>query len=424
VIGHVAIIGGGTGGLCLAQALHRAGVNVSVHERSRTRNERMQGYSLHINPYGSRVLHNVLPRENWEAFLATTGAHGSGFGFLDEQLREMVVIKDARGPRDPAWAFHSVSRITLHQVLSAGLEDVIHYGHEFQRYSRNADGTVTCHFTNGDSVTADVVIGADGARSKVRAQFLPHADRVHTGLTLVAGKYPLTAHGRDTLPGRLLTGPNNVLSPGSCGMFVSPHDIDAVTPVSRIGGDSELSTVDPVLFDNTSSYMVWAFVAAEYPGHTLSEMDVVELRDMVAGRMTTWHPALHGMVTGSPVESISLVPIYTSVSVPRWPTTNITLLGDAIHSMTPFRGVGANVALHNAARLGRDLIAADRGDMTLLAALDDYERHMTVYGFAAVRESLRAANEMVSGARSGRTLNKAIRRFFPGVTSDYWKVAP
>jgi hypothetical protein len=49
---------------------------------------------------------------------------------------------------------------------------------------------------------------------------------------------------------------------------------------------------------------------------------------------------------------------------------------------------------------------------------------MTVYGFAAVRESLRAAKEMVSGARSGRTLNKAIRRFFPGVTSDYWRVAP
>lgn len=423
MIGHVAIIGGGTGGLCLAQALHRAGVHVSVHERSRTRAERMQGYSLHINPYGSRVLHNVLPDENWQAFLATTGAHGSGFGFLDEQLRELVVIEDARGPRDPAWAFHSVSRITLHQVLSAGLEDVVQYDHEFQRYSRNADGTVTCHFANGDSVTADLVIGADGARSKVRAQFLPHADRVHTGLTLVAGKYPLTDDTRGTLPGRLLAGPNNVLSPGGCGMFVSPHDVDTVTPVSHIGDDTELSAVDPVLFDNTSSYMVWAFVAAEYPGHTLSEMDTMQLRDMVADRTSAWHPALHGMIASSPAESISPVPIYTSVSVPRWPTTNVTLLGDAIHSMTPFRGVGANVALHNAAHLGRNLVAANRGETTLLAAVDDYERHMTVYGFAAVRESLRAAREMVSGARSGRTLNKAIRRFFPGVTSDYWRVA-
>jgi 2-polyprenyl-6-methoxyphenol hydroxylase-like FAD-dependent oxidoreductase len=129
------------------------------------------------------------------------------------------------------------------------------------------------------------------------------------------------------------------------------------------------------------------------------------------------------MVSGSPVETISLVPIYTSVSVPRWPTTNITLLGDAIHSMTPFRGVGANVALHNAAHLGRNLIAADRGETTLLDALDDYERHMTVYGFAAVRESLRAAREMVAGARTGRMLNKSIRRFFPGVGSEHWEVA-
>lgn len=424
MIGHVAIIGGGTGGLCLAQALHQAGVRVSVHERSRTRTERMQGYSLHINPYGSRVLHNVLPKENWAAFLSTTGAHGSGFGFLDERLRQLVVIKDAPGPRDPAWAFHSVSRITLHQVLSTGLEDVIEYGHEFVRYERNADGTVTCHFANGESVTADVVIGADGARSKVRGQYLPHADRVHTGLTLVAGKYPLTDETRATLPGRLLKGPNNVLSGAAAGMFVSPHDIDTVAPVSRIGAnETELSTVDPVLFDNTSSYMVWAYVAAEYPGVDLSTMDAPALREMVTGRMTSWHPALRGMVSGSPVETISLVPIYTSVSVPRWPTTNITLLGDAIHSMTPFRGVGANVALHNAAHLGRNLIAADRGETTLLDALDDYERHMTVYGFAAVRESLRAAREMVAGARTGRMLNKSIRRFFPGVSSEHWEVA-
>jgi 2-polyprenyl-6-methoxyphenol hydroxylase-like FAD-dependent oxidoreductase len=421
VIGHVVIIGGGTGGLCLAQALKQNGVRVSVYERAHARTERTQGYLLHINPYGSRVLRNLLPEQNWDAFVSTTGAHGHGFGFLDEQLREQVVIEDAP-ERDPAAAFHSVSRITLHQVLSTGLEDVVHHGKEFERYSRNADGTVTCHFTDGTSTTADVVVGADGARSRVRAQYLPHAERVDTGMRLVAGKYPLTPATRRLLPGRLLDGPNNVLPPGPCGMFISPHDIDAVTPDGIGGNVPELSEVDAVLFDNTSSYVVWAFVAADFGD--VSELDGEALRAMVADRTMAWHPTLHGMVIGSPAASVTTVPLLSAeTTIPRWPTTNVTLLGDAIHSMTPFRGIGANVALRDAELLARNLIEASHGERDVLSAIDDYERHMTVYGFAAVRESLRAAKELVSGNRTPETLARTVRRFFPGVSKAYWRVA-
>src|SRR5947208_1276929 len=91
---HVAVIGGGTGGLTLAHGLHKAGVSVSVYERSHTRTERLQGYRVHINPDGSRALHECLPPAQWAAFLATTGGTGGDFGFVTEQLKEIMVVPD------------------------------------------------------------------------------------------------------------------------------------------------------------------------------------------------------------------------------------------------------------------------------------------------------------------------------------------
>jgi flavin-dependent dehydrogenase len=59
---HVLVIGGGIGGLCLAQGLRQAGVSVAVYERDRTRADWLQGYRIHINPAGSKALHEWLSR--------------------------------------------------------------------------------------------------------------------------------------------------------------------------------------------------------------------------------------------------------------------------------------------------------------------------------------------------------------------------
>src|ERR1043165_5151741 len=159
----VLVIGGGTGGLCLAQGLRQAGVDVQVYERSRTRTERLQGYRVHINPHGATALHDCLPPRLWQRFVDTCGQSGGAYGFLTERLSELVLIEDelTSGP-DAVSSHHSVSRITLHQVLSTGLADVLHYDKEFVRYEQNPDGTVTCHFADGSTATGDVMVGADG----------------------------------------------------------------------------------------------------------------------------------------------------------------------------------------------------------------------------------------------------------------------
>ena len=110
---HVVIIGGGIGGLCLAQGLKAAGVSVAVYERN-SPTAWLEGYRIHINPVGSRALHACLPPVLWEAFVATAGKPPAGLGFLTEQLQELVVIADeflSQRTGNPLDAHYPVSRI-------------------------------------------------------------------------------------------------------------------------------------------------------------------------------------------------------------------------------------------------------------------------------------------------------------------------
>jgi NAD(P)-binding Rossmann-like domain len=70
---HVLIVGGGVGGLCLAQGLRRAGVSVAVYERDRSPGSRLEGFRLHINPAGARALRACLPPALWGTFIASAG---------------------------------------------------------------------------------------------------------------------------------------------------------------------------------------------------------------------------------------------------------------------------------------------------------------------------------------------------------------
>lgn len=402
---RVAIIGAGIGGLCLAQGLHGAGVDVAVYERDRTPADRLQGYRVHIDPGGARALHACLPEPLWEAFLATVGRSGQDFGFLTEKMGRLLLLEIPRAP-DPLDNHHSVSRITLRQVLLSGLSDVVRFDRTYERYTRDPDGTVTLHFADGAAETADIVVAADGGNSRVRRQYLPHALRIDTGILTIAGKFPLDDDTRPLVASRLWRGPNMIIPPRGCSMFTAPQDSGGTVLPSGIGRTEQ----EGALLDNTGGYVMWVFGAASgrLP-EGLSGMTGERLRDTVARMIATWHPDLRRLVTASDPETVSLLPIRSSVPIDPWPATNITLLGDAIHSMTPMRGIGANIALRDAHLLSQALTRG--GDP--VAAIADYEARMREYGFAAVRRSLTAARRFVDEsplARAGfKTLLRAAR---------------
>jgi len=101
----------------------------------------------------------------------------------------------------------------------------------------------------------------------------------------------------------------------------------------------------------------------------------------------TWEPRFRTLIAETDRATIQHITIRTSIPTPAWPSSNVTLLGDAIHTMTPGRGAGANTALRDAALLRDRLVEVSSGNKPLLQAVKEYEVEMLRYSGEAVRES-------------------------------------
>ena len=114
---QVAIIGGGMGGLCLANGLKKAGISVAVYERDHSPDSRPQGYRIHIDPQGSTALHECLPQHLWDLFCSTGGSFSHGFSIVTQQLHELLSLGRTSGAGDNIAQHRSISRITLRRIL-------------------------------------------------------------------------------------------------------------------------------------------------------------------------------------------------------------------------------------------------------------------------------------------------------------------
>jgi 2-polyprenyl-6-methoxyphenol hydroxylase-like FAD-dependent oxidoreductase len=408
---RVLIIGGGIGGLCLAQGLRRAGIPVTVYERNAARTDWLQGYRIHINPNGSRALHRNLEPAAWQAFLDTVSTGGGRFGFVTERLDTLIELGDdvVNTDPDPAGRHYGVSRITLRQVLLSGLDDVVEFGRTFERYELTRDGRVTAHFSDGSAATGDLLVGADGANSRVRAQLLPHAKRIDTGVVAMAGKYHLTEASRARLAPELTTRVNSVLPARQGFMFTAFWQGDRERVTSGIGGNDP-ALRPGLLFDNTADYTFWAYGDAASRLPSIDGLTGAELQRVVLDQIASWSPDLRRLVADSDPDTVNALTIRSATPVDPWPTGPVTLLGDAIHNMTPMGGIGANTALRDADLLARQLVEVRAGRLDLVAAVHEYERQMLEYGFAAVKLSLRNARQAGSGNRFGRAAFRTVLR--------------
>lgn len=385
---RVLVIGAGLGGLCLAQGLRKAGVDVAVYERDAGLAVRTQGHRIHIDARGEQALRQCLQPRLYELFLATRGQPSRGitmFSVGGGQLKEGVTQPFPESGSDEFITVGSaVDRLTLRQILLAGLDDIVHFNKAFARYEQQEDGRVCASFTDGTRAIGDVLVAADGVGSRIRQQFLPHAEVLETDVRWLGGKTLLTDEIIPLLPEpmherfAMVSGPHPTMMLG-CVWFRQPPK------------EAARQFWPGLRFQHPEDYLMWGLLGGReqfpIPDKDLQAMDSADLQRTAVELTQDWYPTLSPLTQQADPEGSFFLTMRRSVPIEHWQTGNITLLGDAIHVM-PANGSGANSALRDASQLSRSLIAVVSQGIPLRQALHDYEIEMLRSGFGAVRTSL------------------------------------
>lgn len=380
---RVCVIGAGLGGLCLAQGLRGAGIDVDVYERDPAITARFQGYRLVLSPVGYEALRGCLP-QRWHPLLDA---------ILDDALVEPLILDshlNKIGELGPARSGLVVDRHVLRHLLLTGL--TVHTGAALTGYDvldhgedGGEQGRVEARFAHGHHATADLLVGADGVGSAVRAVLSPQTVPTDTGVRFVIGRTPMTERfaGLSRAFGSKIVGDRLSLLLGAMRFHTPPMQ-----------AAEELAP--EVTLPDIGDYVRWAMILP--PNGSLGTETPQEA---VLSRIDGWHPDLRALIKEGDPDNSTLLSIRVVEPHERWAPGPVTLLGDAIHATSPTGGNGANTALRDADLLRRCLIRVTEGSQDLLGAVGEYERQMFEYGAKAVRHSLEALPAYASVPKPG-----------------------
>ncbi|NVK77511.1 FAD-dependent monooxygenase [Streptomyces morookaense] len=386
---RVLIVGGGIGGLCLAQGLRKAGVDFTVYERDTAAGARQQGYRLRISPEGEAALRACLPPALQELLTVTGHRRGeNGLDAYDEQLRPQWTpqFDDPRGDRPDR--VDAVDRDILRRILLAGLEDRVRFGRTVVGCEHLPGGRVAARFADGSTAEGDVLVAADGANSQVRGRLLPTSRPTDLGVRTVFSRIAREDAVRAGLPEPLQDRFSYVIGADShLGLMPMSFRSSPRQAAARLWPGLELP-------DSGDYYMVVLNVHRDDLGISDQEffaLDGPGLCRFAAHRTAAWHPGLRGLFHHARADLSFGVALRAQVPVTGWDTFPVVPLGDAVHTMPPSGGVGANTAVRDAAALTGALAAVDRGGRDAADAVAEYQKAMAVYATEGVEMSLRIA---------------------------------
>lgn len=389
----VLIVGAGLGGLCLAQTLRQANIDIELFERDSSPWDRPQGYRLHLEADALSALREVLPADLHRLFVATAMRTEPFTTILKRDLSVIKRVPTDDGQDAQYWpdsisdekVHCNVDRGTLREIALLGLETSCHFGKKLTGYENTAEGVVAT-FTDGTTATGDVLVGADGIRSIVRQQRAPHLAVMDAGVQAIYGRIPYEAASR-LLPTEALT---DIFSIGfdDRKLFLGTGAVKFPTRPDVAAKEILPSTA----LEARNDYAVCIvggrhdlFPKNDAEFRTLKPYD---LQALAVEMLKDWPEQARRLVASSDSESFFAVDMYSSIPGELDAPVNVTLLGDAVHAMTPTLGRGANLAMRDAALLGRQLKAVAEGGKPLQQALATYEEELLRYGFEVVRESV------------------------------------
>ena len=332
----VTIIGAGLGGLTLARVLHVHGIPATVYEAEPSAQTRTQGGQLDIHQHNGQL---ALEAAGLTGEFRAIIHHGGEASRMLDARGAVLLDEPDRGLAGRPEVLRGDLRRILLDSLPAG---TVQWGKKLTAASALGDGRPELTFADGSTVRTELLVGADGAWSKVRP-LLSDATPEYVGATFIETylydadqRHPATAAAVGDGAMSALTPGKGIVAHREAGNILHTY-VELMRPIEWVEA-----------IDFTDPAAATARVAAEFDG---------------------WAPELTALITDGDTAPLPRT-IYALPDGHRWDRVpGVTLLGDAAHLMPP-AGEGANLAMLDGAELGQ-AIAAHPGDVE--AALAAYE---------------------------------------------------